>query len=256
MNTRRQTSGQKQNGGGEVADNELCFSPARRMEEEEVTDADVTINFSSLDVAVDELVCFSPARRIKRGLFNSPSMNTRSCLAAQKRKGPDKEEVAGASDDDHSDREEVTTNFSFPDRKRVKKMSDEELLVILSEGTTRLPSCISACDCLVILSDVNVRQCVAQYLLQFVRKSKYDQDSIILEWYKYTIAARIGHRQLWFCLPYDATWNADIDCLRVLREHRLCTQGMHLLLGIRYRRYATIRAAASVGVMPRHRGAG
>jgi len=54
------------------------------MEEEEVTDADVTINFSSLDVAVDELVCFSPARCIKRGLFNSPSMNTRSCLAAQK----------------------------------------------------------------------------------------------------------------------------------------------------------------------------
>ena len=80
MNTRRQTSGQKRNGGGEVADNELCFSPARRMEEEEVTDADVTINFSSLDVAVDELVCFSPARRIERGLFNSPSMNTRSCL--------------------------------------------------------------------------------------------------------------------------------------------------------------------------------
>ena len=85
MNTRRRTSGQKQNrGGGEVADFELCFSPARRMEEEEVTDADVTINFSSLDVAVDELVCFSPARRIERGLFNSPSMNTRSCLVAQK----------------------------------------------------------------------------------------------------------------------------------------------------------------------------
>ena len=70
MNTRRRTSGQKRNGGGEVADNELFFSPARRMEEEEVTDADVTINFSSLDVAVDvdELVCFSPARRIKHGL--------------------------------------------------------------------------------------------------------------------------------------------------------------------------------------------
>jgi hypothetical protein len=56
MNTRRQTSGQKRIRGGEVAHFELCFSPARRMEEEEVTDADVTINFSSLDVAVDELV--------------------------------------------------------------------------------------------------------------------------------------------------------------------------------------------------------
>jgi hypothetical protein len=66
VNTRRRTSGQKQNGGGEVADNKLCFLPARCMEEEEVTDADVTINLSSLDVAVDvdELVCFSPARHI------------------------------------------------------------------------------------------------------------------------------------------------------------------------------------------------
>ena len=83
--------------------------------------------------------------------------------------------MLGASDDDHSDREEVTTNFSFPDLKRVKKMSDmsdEELLVILSNGIARLPACGLACDCLVILSDVNVRQCVAQYLLQFVRKSK------------------------------------------------------------------------------------
>ena len=150
-------------------------------------------------------------------------MNTRSCLAAQKQKGPDKEEVAGASDDDHSDREEITTNFSFLDQKRVKKMSDEELLVIVSEGIACLPSCgTTSCDCLNILSDVNVRECVAQYLLQFVRKSKYDQDSIVLEWYKYAIAARIDasrRKPLWFCLPYDATLNTDIDCLRVLREH-------------------------------------
>ncbi len=63
MNTRR-TSGQKQNGGGEVADNEL---PARRMEEEEVTGADVTIKFSYPDVAVDELVYLSAY-----GIVNTP----------------------------------------------------------------------------------------------------------------------------------------------------------------------------------------
>jgi hypothetical protein len=131
--------------------------------------------------------------------------------------------VTNDDDDYTSDRdEEATIKFSFPDRKSMKKISDEELLVILSEGTTRLPSCISACDCLVILSDVNVRQCVAQYLLQFVRKSKYDQDSIVLEWYKYAIAATIdaSHRKLlWFCLPYDATLNTDIDCLRASQKH-------------------------------------
>jgi hypothetical protein len=62
----RGSSGQKQNRGGEVAADELCFLPARDIE---------------------------------RGLFNLPSMNTRSCLLAQTRKegsgsrpvGPDKD---------------------------------------------------------------------------------------------------------------------------------------------------------------------
>ena len=100
---------------------------------------------------------------------------------------------------------------------------------------------------------------MAQYLLQFVKKSKYDQDSIILEWYKYAIAARIGHSQrqpLWFCLPYDATLNTDINCLRASQKHKLCLLGMRSLLGIGDFRYRSIRAAASVGVMPRHKGAG
>jgi hypothetical protein len=97
---------------------------------------------STGELAADELF-FSPPRRIERGLFDSPSMNTRSCLsAAQKRKeglgsrpvGPDEEEVAN-DDDCTSDREEeATIKFSFPDRKSVKKTSDEELLVIISEG--------------------------------------------------------------------------------------------------------------------------
>jgi hypothetical protein len=208
MNTRG-SSGQKRNGaGGEVAADELCFLPSRRIE---------------------------------RGLFGSPSMNTRSCLSAQKRKegpgcrpvGPYEEEVAGANDDDDdtSDSEEATIKFSFPDRKSVKKTSDEELLVIISEGISCLPLCgTTSCDYLDILSDVNVWECVAQYLLQFARKSKYNQDSIILEWYKYAIAARIGRSQpLWFCLPYDATLNTDIDCLCASQKHRLCLLGMRSL---------------------------
>jgi hypothetical protein len=102
------------------------------------------------EVAADEL-CFLPHRRIERGLFDSPSMNTRSCLSALKRKegpgsrlvvGLDEEEVAGANDDDYytSDREEATIKFSFPDPKSMKKMSDEELLIIVSKGIACLPS--------------------------------------------------------------------------------------------------------------------
>ncbi len=92
---------------------------------------------------------------------------------AQKRKegpgsrpvGPDEEEVAGANDDDYytsADREEATIKFSFLNRKSVKKIRNEELLVIISEGITCLPLCgRTSCDCLDILSDVNVWECVA-----------------------------------------------------------------------------------------------
>ena len=78
-----------------------------------------------------------------------------------------------ANNDDYysSDREEeATIKFSFPDRKSAKKTSNKELLVIISKGVECLPLCgTTSCDCLDILSDVNVRECVAQYLLQFVR---------------------------------------------------------------------------------------
>jgi hypothetical protein len=128
----------------------------------------------------------------------------------------------------------------------VEKTSNEELLVIISEVITCLPSCRrTSCDCLGILSDVNVWECVAQYLLQFVKKSKYDEDSIILEWYKYAIAARIasmvgGSQPLWFCLPYNATLNTDMDCLRASQKHQLCVFGMRSLLGIGDFRYRSI----------------
>ena len=106
-------------------------------------------------------------------------------------------------------------------------MNEDELLLILVERLTCLPSCQNKmCDCLDILMDQNVRDCVSQYLVQFESKKKYDQDSIILEWYKYAISASIGNSYLWFCLPYMSTLDADIDCLRALQKHRLCLLGM------------------------------
>ena len=102
-------------------------------------------------------------------------------------------------------------------------MTDDELFMSLVEGITRLPSCGNkTCDCLNILSDLNVRECVAKYLVQFERKNKYDQDCIILEWYKYAIATRTG-KYLWFCLPFDVSWTINIDCVRASQAHKLCS---------------------------------
>jgi len=139
-------------------------------------------------------------------------------------------------------------------------MNEDELLLLLVERLKCLPSCKNkTCDCLDIITDMNVRECVAQYLVQFEMKKKYDQDSIILEWYKYAIAAKIGMKHLWFCLPYVSTLDgADIHChcLRALQEHRLCLLGMCSLMGIGDTRYRSIKAASSLGVMPQHEGLG
>lgn len=196
----------------------------------------------------------SPGRLIELGIVHSPSMNTRG---AQKRKGSEQfgQEVADADAAITEVSEEVMIGYS---RKIMKKLTDNELLVaIIDHIDSHVLSCGNTdCDCLDILTDVNVRECVAKYLVQFERKNKYDQDSIILEWYKYAIAARTGRRHMWYHLPYDATWTDDIDCIRVSQAHTLCTRGMCSLLGIGKCRFTSIRGAAFGGVMPHHKGAG
>ena len=84
--------------------------------------------------------------------------------------------------------EEVTKRSS---RKSRKKITNDKLFMALNDCLVSLLSRGNInCDCLNILTTQNVRECVGKYLVQFERKSKYDQDSIILEWwYKYAIAA-------------------------------------------------------------------
>jgi hypothetical protein len=95
------SSAQKQNGGGPIGLDE---------------------------VALDELL--SPVRHIQLGSFDSPSRNTRS--SAQKQRGDD---FATTETSD----EEAT--IRYPNRKSRKLMNEDELLLILVERLTCLPSC-------------------------------------------------------------------------------------------------------------------
>mgnify|MGYP006205656173 CR=1 FL=1 len=64
----------------------------------------------------------------------------------------------------------------------------------------------------------------AKYLTGFKRKKLCDQDSIILDWYRFAEAMRFGHRQIWYCLPYDGTWCTDMGgVLNAAQTHKLCT---------------------------------
>ena len=79
------------------------------------------------------------------------------------------------------------------------------------------------CSCLKLLKEDNgVRAVVAKYLTGFERKKLRDQDSIILDWYRFAEAIQIGRIQIWYCLPYGGSWCTDMGgVLNAARTHKL-----------------------------------
>ncbi len=133
-----------------------------------------------------------PVRHIQHGVVDSLLRNTRGCLKqkmgvlvgqevaadANTTKGCEEQEAAADADATKGG-EEVTKRLSWIS---IKKSTDGELFIVLNEHLGSLLSCDNInCDCLDILTDQNIRECVAKYLVQFERKNKYDQDSINLE---------------------------------------------------------------------------
>ena len=125
----------------------------------------------------------------------------------------------GVGNDDYNDlfREEEDTgeegniiNISRPAKKskvETKKMSDDELFLYFQEllEAQAMVSCGNVnCSCLELLKENDgVCAVAAKHLTGFERKKLCDQDSIILDWYRFAEAMRFGHRQIWYCLPYN-----------------------------------------------------
>ena len=104
--------------------------------------------------------------------------------------------------------EEGNINIPRPAKKskvETKKMSDDELFLYFQEllEAQAMVSCGNVnCSCLGLLKENDgVCAVVANYLTGFERKKLRDQDSIILDWYRFAEAMRIGYRQIWNCLP-------------------------------------------------------
>ncbi len=109
------------------------------------------------------------------------------------------------------------------------------------------------CNCLAILDDANIRASVVKYLCWFEKKSKYEQDSIVYKWFKYSSFLKKGQSKFnLFCLPSIDDGTADV--VKVVRKHLNCTRGLQFLLDLGRRRYRSIRKAlAFTGVMPVHK---
>jgi len=130
--------------------------------------------------------------------------------------------------------EEGNLNIPRPPKKsraETKQMSDDELFLYFQEllVAQAMVSCGNVnCSCLKLLKeDDGVREVVAKYLTGFERKKLLEQDSIILDWYRFAEAMRIGCIQIWHCLPCDGTWCTDMGgVLNAAQTYKLCTKGL------------------------------
>ena len=71
-------------------------------------------------------------------------------------------------------------------KKSKSEMSFDELHSYYESKLRQVGKCPNKkCDCLAILSDMGVCASVVIYLCLFNRKTKYEQDTLVFEWFKY-----------------------------------------------------------------------
>ncbi len=97
---------------------------------------------------------------------------------------------AAEEDDDNSTSSETSkTCWGTLKREKRMKMSNDDLMVYYQNSLEDKTECPNpSCNCLEVLKSIDVRVPVAKYLAWFDRKSKYDQDCTIMDWYKYSHA--------------------------------------------------------------------
>ncbi len=116
------------------------------------------------------------------------------------------------------------------------------------------------CTCLAILGDARARASVAKYLTWFEQRNKYEQDSIVFEWFRYssflkTSTLKKTHYKTLFCLPYTGDGTAIVDDM--VCRHLLCKQGLQIILAFSKKRYGSICNASKItSVMPAHKSIG
>jgi hypothetical protein len=136
------------------------------------------------------------------------------------------------------------------------QMSDDELRTYFDSQLRGVGECPNlSCNCVAIIADRDVRDSVVRYLCWFNAKTKYEQDSIVFEWFKYSSYLKKGSKITWFCLPFID------DCMSVVPEavrmHVLCSQRLLLVLNWGSCRWRSIRKASTVtGVMLMHKAKG
>ncbi len=146
-----------------------------------------------------------------------------------------------------------------------KSKLDMDKIALIEYFNTRLEERAQCpnkqCTCLAILGDESARSSVMKYLTWFEQRNKYEQDSIVFEWFRYSSFLKPSTKQkrtknkVLFCLPYIDNGTAIID--EMVHIHWICTCCLQCILAFGNKRYRSIRNASKfTSVMLAHKSIG
>ena len=149
------------------------------------------------------------------------------------------------------------TSTTTKKRKFNAFLTDSDLSVHFSDKLKAIACCPRKdCSCLSMLCDPYMCSALVSYLVLFEQKSKYEQDSIILQWviYLFKIPGFNGRSMDGYHVPFDGScldgkeWSTNKT-----RTHYLCTRGMQSVMGLGKYRWRMIgQVSKSTAIMPRH----
>ena len=148
----------------------------------------------------------------------------------------------GGREEDNEEEDVVVMWLSV---KVMSKMSDGELCTHFNTKLQKKGSSICQnrqCNCLAILHIGNARLSIARYMTWFARQTQYEQNSIVLQWIRYSTVFRMKRqcRTNYFLVPYIDDGTEDVPV--VVRNHVLCTQGLKFVFRFGRTRYGTTQS--------------
>ncbi len=144
--------------------------------------------------------------------------------------------------------------------KSRSKMSDGELCThfntqLQKKGSSICPN--RQCNCLALLHNGNARSSIVRYMTWFSRQTQYKQNSIVLQWIRYSTLLRTQgqSRTNYFWLPYIDDGTEDVP--DTVRNHVLCTRGLRFIFRFGRTRYQQIWSVLlNLAIFPLHKAVG
>ena len=224
------------------------FSPLRQNRgiEREQDEVDMTIGETTTTMTTTTTTTTKAAATMTTTTMRMSAVMTEGDIGAQGRKRKSTEKPS-------------TTQWGGKTRNAKAAMSDDDLYHYFQSSLVNLTACENVkCDCLRALNTPQTCSAVAHFLVWFERKSKFDQDCMLSDWYKY--ASTGGGKKNWYMLPFMAnhhTTTAEDDTVKFVKGKKICTRGMLKVMHIGKSRMSSLIASSkSTGVPQVHKHTG